>query len=132
MIKANQAQFPTRTLCETLGVSHSGYYEWVNRKPSPRAIANAELTQKIVDVYKMSDSTYGRIRIGKELAAEGFAVNHKRIGRLMRIAQIKGVSRRRSYTVTTTPKSVFTILNICNNIGYEKEKIPKRPQCRSI
>lgn len=101
MIKANRAQFPTRTLCETLEVSHSGYYDWVNRKPSPRAIANAELTQQIVDVYEMSDSSYGRIRIAKELADLGLVVNQKRIGRLMRMAQIKGVSRRRSYVVTT-------------------------------
>lgn len=101
MIKANRAQFPTRTLCETLEVSHSGYYDWVNRKPSPRAVANAELTQQIMDVYEMSDSSYGRIRIAKELADLGLVVNHKRIGRLMRIAQIKGVSRRRSYMVTT-------------------------------
>lgn len=101
LIKANRAQFPTRTLCETLEVSHSGYYDWVNRKPSPRAVANAELTQQIVGVYEMSDSSYGRIRITKELADLGLVVNHKRIGRLMRIAQIKGVSRRRSYVVTT-------------------------------
>ena len=102
LIKANQAQFPTRTLCETLEVSHSGYYDWVNRKPSPRAVANAELTQQIINVYDMSDSSYGRIRIAKELADRGLVVNHKRIGRLMRAAQIKGVSRRRGYVVTTT------------------------------
>jgi putative transposase len=102
LIKTNQAQFPTRALCETLEVSHSGYYDWVNRKPSPREQANAQLTQQIVEVYAMSDSTYGRIRIAKELADQGLIVNHKRIGRLMRVAQIKGVSRRRSYVVTTT------------------------------
>jgi putative transposase len=102
LIKTNQAQFPARALCETLEVSHSGYYDWVNRKPSPREQANAQLTQQIVEVYAMSDSTYGRIRIAKELADQGLIVNHKRIGRLMRVAQIKGVSRRRSYVVTTT------------------------------
>lgn len=101
LIKANRAQFPTRTLCETLEVSHSGYYDWINRKPSPRAIANAELAQQIMNVYEMSDASYGRIRIAKELADQGLVVNHKRIGRLMRMAQIKGVSRRRSYVVTT-------------------------------
>lgn len=58
-------------------------------KPSPRAIANAELTQQIMGVYEMSDSSYGRIRIAKELADLGLVVNHKRVGRLMRMAQIK-------------------------------------------
>ena len=101
LIKANRAQFPTRTLCKTHEVSHSGYYDWVNRKPSPRAVANAELAKQIMGVYEMSDSSYGRIRIAKELADLGLVVNHKRIGRLMHLTQIKGVSRRRSYVVTT-------------------------------
>ncbi len=101
LIKANQAKFPTRTLCETLEVSHSGYYDWVNRKPSPRTIANVKLMEQIMDVYQISDSSYGRIRITKELVDRGFIVNHKRIGRLMRVAEIQGVSRRRNYTVTT-------------------------------
>lgn len=34
LIKTNRAQFPARILCETLGVSHSGYYDWENAKPA--------------------------------------------------------------------------------------------------
>jgi putative transposase len=95
LIKANQAQFPTRILCEVLGVSHSGYYDWAKRTPSLRAIANCQLIEQIMVIHRTSDFTYGRPRITVELADLGIKVNHKRVGRLMREAKIKGVSRRR-------------------------------------
>ena len=34
-MKANQATWPVRTLCQVLGLSPSGYYAWVRRGPSP-------------------------------------------------------------------------------------------------
>ncbi len=89
LIKVNQAQFPTFMLCETLGVSRSGYYDWVSRIPSQRAIANAKLTEQIIAIHRMSDFTYGRPRITAELADLGIMANHKRVGRLMRLAKIK-------------------------------------------
>ncbi|MFO1290567.1 MAG: IS3 family transposase [Nitrosomonas sp.] len=101
LIKVNQAQFPMLVLCETLGVSRSGYYDWINRIPSQRAIANAKLTEQIMAIHRMSDFTYGRPRITAELADLGIMANHKRVGRLMRLAKIKGVSRRRGFVITT-------------------------------
>ncbi|PTQ72073.1 integrase-like protein [Nitrosomonas oligotropha] len=101
LIKANRAQFPARVLCETLGVSHSGYYDWAKRTPSRRAITNCQLIEQIMTIYRTSDFTYGRPRITVELADLGVRVNHKRVGRLMREAGIKGVSRRRGFVITT-------------------------------
>lgn len=51
-------------------------------------------------IYRTSDGTYGRSRITVELADLGIKVNHKRVGRLMREAGIKGVSRRRGFVIT--------------------------------
>lgn len=100
LIKANRAQFPARILCETLGVSHIGYYDWTKRTPSQRAIANCRLLEQIMTIDRTSDCTYGRPRITVELADLGVKANHKRVGRLMREAGIKGVSRRRDFVVT--------------------------------
>ncbi|WP_350135313.1 IS3 family transposase [Nitrosomonas sp.] len=101
LIKANRAQFPARRLCETLGVSHSGYYDWIKRTPGQRVIANCQLIEQIMAIYRTSNGTYGRPRITVELADLGIKVNHKRVGRLMREAGIKGVSRRRGFVITT-------------------------------
>jgi putative transposase len=49
----------------------------------------------------MSEYTYGRARVHSELRDMGLCVNHKRIERLMKLAHLQGVSRRRGYVVTT-------------------------------
>lgn len=100
-MKANQAEFPVRTLCRVLRVSASGYYDWRDRSPSARAQANAELMQRISEIHRASDATYGAPRIHAELVDQSIAVGHNRIARLMRLHGLRGVSRRRAWCVTT-------------------------------
>lgn len=94
-MKANQAQFPVRTMCRLLGVSPSGYYEWRERPPSARARSDAALLERIERHHLASRCTYGSPRILTDLADEGVHVGRKRVARLMRRAGIMGVSRRR-------------------------------------
>ena len=112
MIKAHQAdakQFALSTMCRVLEVSASGYYDWCGRGASPRAIENAALAERIVAIHGASRCTYGMPRIQAELRdrEDGHydprwaSVGRNRIARLMRAAGLRGVSRRRGYTVTT-------------------------------
>ena len=82
-------------------VSASGFYAWRDRKPSRRTIENTLLTEQIRSAHVASDSTYGRDRVRAELRDQGVQANHKRIARLMRLAGMRGVSRRRGFVVTT-------------------------------
>ena len=59
------------------------------------------MTERIRQIHVMSDCTYGRARVQAELRDMGLSVNHKRIERLMKLASLQGVSRRRGYVVTT-------------------------------
>ena len=59
------------------------------------------MTERIRQIHAMSDCTYGRARMQAELRDMGICVNHKRIERLMKLANLQGVSRRRGYVVTT-------------------------------
>ena len=59
------------------------------------------MTERIRQIHVMSDWTYGRARVQAELRDMGLCVNHKRIERLMKLASLQGVSRRRGYVVTT-------------------------------
>ena len=88
-------------MCKRLQVSSSGYYAWCARPPSPRSANDRIMTERIRQIHAMSDGTYGRDRVRSELKEMGLRVNHKRIERLMRVARIQGVSRRRRYVVTT-------------------------------
>ena len=100
-MNANQAVFPVRRMCQVLGVSHSGFYDWLHRAPSRHAMDDAVLRERIVNIHAESDATYGMPRIRAELAEQGVRVGGKRIARLMRAAALRGVSKRRAYTVTT-------------------------------
>ena len=96
-MKANQADLPVRALCKTLRVSHSGYYDWLERAPSVRAQANAGLLQLIAKAHQVSDATYGRPRSHAELSEHGVVAGRSRIARLMRLHGLRGVSRRRGW-----------------------------------
>ncbi|WP_432563054.1 IS3 family transposase [Kineococcus sp. SYSU DK003] len=61
------APVPVAVTCRVLGVSRSGYYEWLGRPTSARAVADAALTQTIVEVHVSSRATYGAPRIHAEL-----------------------------------------------------------------
>lgn len=100
-MKANQADLPVRALCKTLRVSHSGFYDWLERAPGARAQANATLLQHIVQAHRASDATYGMPRIHAELRDQGLSASRNHIARLMRLHGLRGVSRRRGWCVTT-------------------------------
>ena len=96
-------------MCQMLGVSASGYYDWRDRTPSRRAVENAALAERIEQVHRASDDTYGMPKIRAELRDRGdahfdarwAAVGRNRVARLMRQLGLRGVSRRRGFTVTT-------------------------------
>jgi len=87
-------------LCRALDRSPSGFYAWREREPSERARADAELTLKIHVVHEESRATYGVPRVHAVLAAEGVHVGKKRVARLMKLAGLEGVTRRRKHSTT--------------------------------
>jgi putative transposase len=97
----NQAEFPVRTMCRLLGLSTSGYYASLKRPLSARSAKNDDLLAKIEQIHGDSRGTYGRPRVYAELRDEGHRVNHKRVGRLMRLGGILGVTRRRKWSTTS-------------------------------
>ena len=100
-MSANQANLPVRTMCRMLRISASGYYAWQGRPPSPRALDDAVLTERIRVIHAASDENYGSPNIHAELRDEGTRVGRKRVARLMRQAGLRGVSRRRGFVLTT-------------------------------
>lgn len=92
-------------MCKHLKVSTSGYYDWLDRAPSARSLANVALVEQIKAIHTMSDTTYGMPRIRAELLDRGVIASRKRIAKLMHGAHLHGVSRRRGYTVTTQRNS---------------------------
>ena len=82
-------------MCRVLEVSSSGYYAWRKRQPSKRTQEDQQLRQKIRTIHERSRGTYGAPRIHAELADAGVHVGRKRVARLMRAENLRGVSRRK-------------------------------------
>jgi putative transposase len=97
-VKANQALYSVRRMCDLLGVSPSGYYAWSRRTRSRRAQTDETLLAQIRAIHQRSRGTYGVPRIHFELATQDIRVSRKRVARLMREAGLQGVSRRRVFT----------------------------------
>jgi putative transposase len=93
-------------MCELLGVSESGYWAWVKRPPSDRALHDAWLTERIRQVHAASKGRYGSPRVHAMLRREGIRVGEKRVERLMRAAGLQGAHRRRRRGCTTGVEGV--------------------------
>lgn len=109
-MKASQADannaVPVRTMCRVLGISASGYYDWVKRVPGRRDRQSQALAQRILQVHADSRCSYGMPRVHAQLRREGIFVSRKRVAKLMRWQGLSGISRRRTY-VTTTNRSAW-------------------------
>jgi putative transposase len=84
-------------LCQMTGLSRAGYYRW--RMPPPSFPVEMELRDQMQQVA-LEFPAYGYRRITFELNRRGFAVNHKRVLRLMRADNLLCL-RHKSFVVTT-------------------------------
>lgn len=116
-----QDSYPVSRLCETLGVSRRGYYDWYHRGPSPRQQADTEMAVHIQRAYDYSNSSYGSPRIQAELATQGIDCSQRRIRRLMKQLglQPRYPKRRKPLTTKSNP-SHFKYPNILNR-NFEAE-----------
>lgn len=86
--------FPTTMSCRVAQVSRQAFYDWRDRAatgPTDVEIDEARLVNEIREIHADHDGTYGEPRMTPELHERGFAVNHKRVARLMATNGIVGV-----------------------------------------
>ena len=89
---------PIENACRVVGVSVSGYYSWLDRPPSAKAIRHAWLTELIVKIHTDSKAAYGARRVHAELTlGHGITVGHETVAMLMRRAGLQGLSGRPRY-----------------------------------
>ena len=100
-VDREKALYDVTALCSLMKVSRSGFYAWLSRPKSTRALADEVLTVQIRAAFEANRKVYGSPRIHRELADDDVHVGRKRIARLMKAADIVGCHRRkRSYSIT--------------------------------
>ena len=102
-----------KELCTYLGISRSGYYDYLKRKDND---PDYELKHKILVIYEQRNKTVGYRRIQDELYRQyQHVVNHKKVLRLMRELGIQAIIRRKyihrtSYEASTDGRVAENLL----------------------
>ena len=100
-MKTLAEHYPVNALCAAFGVARSGYYAWLTRAPSARALADVQLTGQLCAAHDASRRTYGSPRLVIVLRRQGQTLSRRRVQRLLRAAGRRGLQRRRWVPRTT-------------------------------
>ena len=76
-------EYSIARMAKVLGVSESGYYRWLSRKPSKRAEEDLVLIEEIAEIFYASHRVFGSRKITSIMRSRGRMINHKRVERLM-------------------------------------------------
>lgn len=78
-------------MCRVLKVNRSGYYTWLAKPRSDRAIVDEKLLADIQRSFANSNGIYGSPRVHRDLREAGVVCGRKRVERLMRVAKLRSV-----------------------------------------
>ena len=99
--------------CELLEISRSSYYY----EPCPESAENLALMRQIDEQY-LETPFYGSRRMTAYLQADGHPVNHKRIGRLMRLMGLEALYQKPRTSIPNKEHIVYPYL--LRNVPIER------------
>ena len=99
-IDENREVFGVEPICAELPIAPSTYYAAKGRPPSKRARRDAELAPRLVALWRANYSVYGAHKLWRAARRAGIDVGRDQVARLMRLAGIEGVRRRRRVRTT--------------------------------
>lgn len=94
-------------MCRVLKASRSGFYAWLHKPLSDRAIEDQRLLGLIRASHAASSGIYGSPRVFLDLRETGETCGKHRVARLMRPHKIRAVRGYRTPRATTGRPSVF-------------------------
>jgi transposase InsO family protein len=101
VIARHRDEFPVRLMCRVLEVSVAGFYAYLKRPLSWRAVIDELLMAHVRIAFTESGETYGAPRVLQELRETGLPTSTKRVARLMREDGLVARPRKRQRVVTT-------------------------------
>lgn len=107
-IDDHRLEFRVEKMCMLLGVSRSGYYDWLQRPLSRREKDNETLLKHILKIHGESNETYGSYRMTRALNKKGIRCGKNRVAKIMRKNHIFCRTRRK-YKATTYSKHSYPV-----------------------
>jgi putative transposase len=120
-MKAMRFRHGIGMMCGLLKVSKSGYYKWLNRKPSKRVLEEGRLEVEIKAAHKRTRETYGPERLQHELKDQGVSVGICRIRRIRKKLGIR-CKQKRKFKATTDSKHALPVAENLLNQQFEATK----------
>lgn len=120
-MKAMRFRHGLAMMCSILKVSKSGYYKWLNRKPSKWAQEEGRLEVEIKAAHKRTRETYGPERLQHELKGQGISVGICRIRRIRKKLGIR-CKQRKKFKATTDSKHTLPVAENVLNQQFEATK----------
>ena len=111
-IAVERANYAVTLLCRVLKASRSGFYAYLSRKYSHRALENQDILIKIKRSFLSSRKTYGSPRIHADLQASGLKVGRNRVARLMQTNNIFAIKRKKRRKSSVESASITSAPNL--------------------
>jgi putative transposase len=99
-VDRERGEFGVEPICASLQVAPSTYYAAKARPVSARAVRDALLIPILVALWVENYRVYGAHKLWKAARRAGHELGRDQVARLMRIANIQGVSRKRRLRTT--------------------------------
>jgi putative transposase len=112
MIKEMRLTYAIPQMCRVVGVSPSGYYRWMSRKPSKRSQEEARLEAEIKAAHRRTRETFGAERLQHELSEHGIKAGVCRIRRIRKKLGIRCKQKTRFKATTDSRHSLPVAENL--------------------
>lgn len=90
-MRQHRCEFRLSSMCRVLKVNRSGYYAWLAKPVSARAVTDARILDYIRQFFNDSHGIYGSPRIHRDLREAGIGCGKKRVERLMHSATLRSI-----------------------------------------
>jgi len=105
MIETTHSEISIRRQCDLIGLNRSSFY----MKPATESVLNLHL-MRLIDEQYLKTPFYGYPRMTAQLRRAGYAVNPKRVARLMQIMGLKALFPKHKTSISAPGHKIYPYL----------------------
>lgn len=114
-IRQQEDSYPAGIACDVLGVSRSGYYAWIDRKPSAQTQRRQQIGQAVRQSHQTSHGIYGYRRVHGDLVKDfHIACCEETVRNVMVELDLSGKQKRRFVKTTDSRHDQPVAENLLN------------------
>ncbi len=109
-MKNHRVEYSIEVMCDCFGVSRSGYYAWLQRKPSRRSEQRQHLDERVRALFDKHKCRYGAKRIQQQIQQD--SQQHYNLKTVAVSLQRQGLVAKaaRKFKATTTSRHSLPVL----------------------